>query len=264
MDMNKDDIVDMDFEMEITDNNKKKIKMVCEYHYIPKDDVIGEDSHFICKEQEIIGVADGVGGWASRGIDAGEYARQLMNHSVKAIVDNNITDPKSILKEAFMANAKAEIQGSSTACILSHNDGVMQSVNVGDSGFIIFRNNELIYRSKTQQRGFNTPYQLGNSQGCDTPDCAETVKIIEMVPGDVIVLGTDGIFDNMFVSEIEEVLKTQSSLSSAFWLAEFSRHYSLKKDRKSPFSEAATKAGKPFTGGKFDDITVIVARIISE
>ncbi|KAM6573904.1 hypothetical protein CsatA_022231 [Cannabis sativa] len=238
------------------------MKMVCEYHYLPKDDIIGEDAHFICAKQEIIGVADGVGGWDSKGIDAGEYARQLMSNSIESIKNNN-TDPKSILKEAFAANAKAEIQGSSTACILCHNNDILQSVNVGDSGFIIFRNDKLVYRSKTQLVEFNVPYQLGNSEGYDTPDSAGTMEIT-VVPKDVIVLGTDGLFDNMFVSDIEDVLKMFFSMGSAFWLAEFSRRYSLMKDRKSPFSEAATKAGRSYTGGKFDDITVIVARIISQ
>ncbi|XP_062094002.1 probable protein phosphatase 2C 55 [Humulus lupulus] len=238
-----------------------EMKMVCECYYIPKDEIIGEDAHFVCEDKQIIGVADGIGGWAKRGIDAGEYARQLMNRCINAIVDNDITHPRQILEEAFMANAKANIQGSSTACILRLNNGVLHAVNVGDSGFMLFRNNKFIYRSPTQQWRFNAPYQLGNSR--DTPECAVEVKIA-VIPGDIIILGTDGLFDNMFVSDIEEVLRTPPNLSDAFWLAEYSRHYSLKKDRKSPFSEAATKAGQPCTGGKFDDITVIVARIVSQ
>ncbi|KAM6573906.1 hypothetical protein CsatA_022233 [Cannabis sativa] len=141
-----------------------------------------------------------------------------MSNSIESIVKNNNTGPKSILKEAFAANAKAEIQGSSTACILCHNNGILlstacilchnngilQSVNVGDSGFIIFRNDKLVYRSKTQLVEFNVPYQLGNSEGYDTPDSAGTMEIT-VVPKDVIVLETDGLFDNMFVSDIEDV-----------------------------------------------------------
>ncbi|KAF4363793.1 hypothetical protein F8388_000458 [Cannabis sativa] len=250
--------------MIIDEKKEKTMKMVCEHYYIPKDDIIGEDALFICEEEEIIGVADGVGGWAKRGIDAGEYARQLMNNSVEAIFFNNNTDPKSILKEAFMANAEAEIQGSSTACIIRHNNGILESVNIGDSGFMIFRENKFIYKSKTQQWKFNSPYQLGNSKYSDIPELARTMKIA-VIPGDVIVLATDGLFDNLFISDIEENLKSKSSsFSVAFSLAELSRRYSLMKDRKSPFSKAAAKAGLPHTGGKFDDITVIVARIISQ
>ena len=127
----------------------KQMKMVCEPCYSPKDHNLGEDAHFVCSTEQIIGVADGVGGWAKKGIDSGKYARQLMLNSVEAIVNNNTTDPIKILKEAFTANACAEIQGSSTTCILRHNNGFLQAANVGDSGFMVFRNNRCVYKSPT-------------------------------------------------------------------------------------------------------------------
>lgn len=45
----------------------------------------GEDAHFICEDEQVIGVADGVGGWADVGVDAGLYSRELMFNSVSAI-----------------------------------------------------------------------------------------------------------------------------------------------------------------------------------
>ncbi|CAL2228079.1 unnamed protein product [Prunus armeniaca] len=44
---------------------------------------LGEDAHFICHDAQTIGVADGVGSWARKGVNAGEYARGLMNHTKK-------------------------------------------------------------------------------------------------------------------------------------------------------------------------------------
>ncbi|PON75675.1 PPM-type phosphatase domain containing protein [Parasponia andersonii] len=98
---------------------------------------------------------------------------------------------------------------SSTACILAHNDGILHAPNVGDSGFMLFSNKKFIYRSPIQQRRFNCPYKLGNSEESDGPDCARELKIA-VVAGDVIVLGTDELLDNMFAREIEEVLKGES------------------------------------------------------
>ena len=46
------------------------------FGYLPHPDKVetgGEDAHFICEEKGVIGVADGVGGWADVGVDAGEY-----------------------------------------------------------------------------------------------------------------------------------------------------------------------------------------------
>ncbi|CAL8084008.1 unnamed protein product [Prunus armeniaca] len=44
---------------------------------------LGEDAHFICHDAQTIGVADGVHSWARKGVNAGEYARGLMNHTKK-------------------------------------------------------------------------------------------------------------------------------------------------------------------------------------
>ncbi|KAF4389783.1 hypothetical protein F8388_009916 [Cannabis sativa] len=114
-----------------------------------------------------------------------------------------------ILEQAFMENVYSGIQGSSTACIIRLNNGILQAVNVGDSMFMVFRNNRCIYRSATQQKVFNTPYQLSNAKGCDTPRVAVEAKV-EVEPGDVIILGTDGVWDNIFVWEMEQVLKDKT------------------------------------------------------
>jgi protein phosphatase PTC7 len=56
-----------------------------------------------------------------------------------------------------------EVKGSSTACVvvLSRKDGVLYCANLGDSGFVVLREGQIVHRSKEQTHGFNTPYQLG-------------------------------------------------------------------------------------------------------
>ncbi|CAL2273774.1 unnamed protein product [Prunus armeniaca] len=44
---------------------------------------LGEDAHFIYHDAQTIGVADDIGSWAKKGVNAGEYARGLMNHTKK-------------------------------------------------------------------------------------------------------------------------------------------------------------------------------------
>jgi protein phosphatase PTC7 len=43
-------------------------------HY-KKKDTGGEDSFLVC--EDLVMVADGVGGWAGKGIDPGVYSREL-------------------------------------------------------------------------------------------------------------------------------------------------------------------------------------------
>lgn len=92
--------------------------MASDAFYIPKygKAPLGEDAHFICIEEQTIGVADGVGGWAKRGIDSGEYAREFVRNAKLSIhkqrEQKNKIDPKKVLNEAYLNTIS---QGSSTA-----------------------------------------------------------------------------------------------------------------------------------------------------
>src|SRR4051812_36188825 len=52
--------------------------------------------------------------------------------------------------------------GSSTACILSlcKVTGTLRASNLGDSAFLLIRDNKCIYESPSQQHFWNCPYQL--------------------------------------------------------------------------------------------------------
>lgn len=52
-------------------------------------------------------------------------------------------------------------------------------VNVGDSGFMIFRYGRMIYKSSIQQHFFNCPCQLGKT--CDDPSVAEVPNLYPIV-----------------------------------------------------------------------------------
>ncbi|XP_008226582.1 PREDICTED: probable protein phosphatase 2C 55 [Prunus mume] len=255
--------------------HNEKMKLVCGSCYLPKDNPdkpLGEDAHFICHDGRTIGVADGVGGWAKIGVDAGVYARGLMNNANQTAMDMTqaaaaAVDPRNVLNQAYANNAG--VQGSSTACILSLNkeSGALHAVNVGDSGFMVFRDSRCLYKSPPQQRMFNCPYQLGNYVGYDCPKAALEF-VMEAVPGDIIVLGTDGLLDNMFPSEIEDVLvayrgsgRDCEELASA--IANLALFNSLDKYSVSPFQMEAQKAGLEHAGGKIDDITVVVAQVVA-
>ncbi|XP_039014625.1 probable protein phosphatase 2C 80 [Hibiscus syriacus] len=140
-----------------------------------------EDNHFICDEMQTIGVADGVSGWGMRGVDAGIYARQLINNSLLAtLTKTHPIDPMKVLDEAF---AKMKAVGCSRACIISlHKDKMLHAVKMGDSGFMVIGQGAAIYRSLV-------------------------IKVVVQA-GDVIVAGTDGLFDNLSESQISETAVT--------------------------------------------------------
>ncbi|XP_057950983.1 probable protein phosphatase 2C 55 [Malania oleifera] len=249
---------------------KENYKMISGSFYIPKDNPskpYGEDAHFICAEEQTIGVADGVGGWAKRGIDAGEYARQLMKNSAIAVIFNEPTgdvDPKRVLNQAY-ASTKAE--GSSTGCIIALKGKCIHAANVGDSGFMVFRKGEMIFKSRAMQRGFNRPYQLGNGKGCDRPSDAEEL-VVAVEPGDVIVTATDGLLDNMLQTEMEYIIKHSGEKEGpqqlAWTLVAVAFYNSTDKNADTPFARASKHAGHNHKGGKIDDITAVVSYVFSE
>jgi protein phosphatase PTC7 len=104
----------------------ESLKLISGSCYLPhpaKEATGGEDAHFISADEHVIGVADGVGGWADLGVDAGLYAKELMRNSMTAIKDEpeGTIDPSRVLEKAY---ASTKARGSSTACIITLKDQV--------------------------------------------------------------------------------------------------------------------------------------------
>ncbi|KAK2988742.1 hypothetical protein RJ640_021007 [Escallonia rubra] len=237
--------------------------------YLPhpdKEETGGEDAHFICSNEQAIGVADGVGGWADLGVNAGLYARELMSNSVSAVQEEpkGSIDPARVLEKAY---SSTKARGSSTACIIALTDQGVHAINLGDSGFMVVRDGCTIFRSPVQQHDFNFTYQLENGSDGDLPSSGQ-VFTFPVAPGDVIIAGTDGLFDNLYNNDITAVVvhAVRAGLGpqvTAQKIAALARQRAQDKNRQTPFSAAAQEAGFRYYGGKLDDITVVVSYITS-
>eukprot|EP00850_Spirogloea_muscicola_P004090 SM000017S02830 [mRNA] locus=s17:525356:526611:- [translate_table: standard] len=286
----------------------------CSLPHPDKVDKGGEDSHFICADAAV-GVADGVGGWADVGVDAGQYARELMSNSIAAVRQQEAPSVADPLRALVAAHAATHSRGSSTACILILADNVsrlrlcgcgpaavttvrqrllgphralpcwllalglpgraaflthlvlsqkLHAANLGDSGFVVIREGRTLFKSPSQQHGFNFPFQLG-SDGSDSPQSAQVFEV-PVAAGDVLVVGTDGLFDNVYDTELNSVVVHSSRAGSgpaetAQRIAALARVRAADRLRQTPFSRAAQDAGFRYYGGKMDDITVVVSYI---
>jgi len=253
---------------------------------------VGEDSYF--KRYNALGVADGVGGWRNHlGANPALYSRKLMHYAYLEMeqLDRTLTpassrhsgkiDPVDILQRSFdksSQDAKHEgIVGSSTACVVVLGNDDLKIANLGDCGLSIIRHNHFVFRTEEQQHSFNFPYQLGTNS-FDSPQDAQrfTVKVEK---GDIIILASDGLFDNLFDEDILEIVCEQISpklegvlaatgsnvpdidpqaISDALAL----RAKTVSEDAdngSSPFQTRAMKQGMYYQGGKADDISVLVA-----
>ncbi|XP_057973263.1 probable protein phosphatase 2C 55 isoform X3 [Malania oleifera] len=250
----------------LMDRTMKLVSGSCCLPHPDKEETGGEDAHFICENEQAIGVADGVGGWADLGVDAGQFSRELMSNSVNAIQEEpkGSVDPARVLEKA---HSSTKAKGSSTACIIALTDQGLHAINLGDSGFMVVRDGCTIFRSPVQQHNFNFTYQLESGNTGDLPSSGQ-VFIIPVAPGDVMIAGTDGLFDNLYNNEVTAVVvhATRAGLGpqvTAQKIAALARQRAQDKNRQTPFSTAAQDAGFRYYGGKLDDITVIVSYITS-
>ncbi|XP_030040866.1 protein phosphatase PTC7 homolog [Manduca sexta] len=241
----------------------------------------GDDAWFSTNfhNADVIGVADGVGGWRAYGIDPGEFSSYLMRTCERLVQMGHfkLSEPGDLLAKSYyeLLEHKKPILGSSTACvmILDRSESIMRAANIGDSGYMVVRGGRIVHRSHEQQHYFNTPYQLslpppGHDRNVlsDRPESAETSEFA-VECGDVILVATDGVFDNVpepvLVAEMRRAQglagdsqRLQAVANSIAWMA---RNLSFDGCYMSPFAKSARQNGIDAIGGKPDDITVLLA-----
>ena len=166
-----------------------------------KVDTGGEDSFLL--SDHVLGVADGVGENARKGIDAGQYARSLTREGYHYIEEQLMESAKELdVREAMKAAEEnsSTVRGSSTLSLATLKGNVLQVGNLGDSGVIVIRNGDIIFRTVEQQHGINHPYQMGTGAQTTAEDADVTKLFVE--EGDIVLAATDGILDNLFDDQI--------------------------------------------------------------
>jgi len=234
----------------------------------------GEDAYFA--NNYVLAVADGVGGNALSGIDPSEYSKtlcRLIGGFVNEGKPEFTNNPKKLIHEAAMNNPH---RGTSTLAVayLDRDAPILRTSYIGDTRYAIYRKIEgkwaIFYEAQEQQRRFNFPYQLGRQ--ADHPSVAWEFQH-EVQDGDIVVLASDGLFDNMYAQEVLEHLskyineegEIKDPQTAVDELVKKAYDLSLDPNYDSPFQRRAKELRIIFQGGypggKSDDITVIVAQV---
>eukprot|EP01007_Sphenomonas_quadrangularis_P003837 NODE_844_length_1139_cov_190.434862_g272_i1.p1 GENE.NODE_844_length_1139_cov_190.434862_g272_i1~~NODE_844_length_1139_cov_190.434862_g272_i1.p1 ORF type:complete len:258 (-),score=77.28 NODE_844_length_1139_cov_190.434862_g272_i1:366-1079(-) len=232
------------------------------------------DSYFISNSGLALGIADGVGAWKLQGIDAGTYSRGLMANANAYVTEqlmynrNVELQPLKIMDYAFQANVRNQIVGTSTALVAVVDSGnVLRVLNVGDSVLMLCRNGQIAYRTQEQQHSFNCPFQLGTNS-YDKPAMGEQHSY-PLQEGDIVILGTDGVFDNVHDHEIQSIVQQHfnqpgDTNAIATAIAQTAVQHGGSRTTRTPFCVSANRAGISYQGGKADDITVVVSKVSAQ
>ncbi|KAM0683355.1 hypothetical protein MDAP_001776 [Mitosporidium daphniae] len=249
----------------------------------------GEDAFKVRQSDDgtswIIAVADGVGGWASKGIDSSTYSwalvdcltsefyskdeyrhltpKKLLVNCVNSIQNSYKTQLYSDPVNAF------KIDGSSTAVVLKincerPNSCDLFAANLGDSGFVVYKLADTdskwveVMRSVEQQHSFNFPFQAAaNPSLGDSPANAEEYGMtFEERSSYLALVASDGLFDNLFRDEILDILNGHTSNITSMVLHSLSKELAEKsilvgnsRTVCGPFCKNAQAHGYKFSGG---------------
>lgn len=251
---------------EFSNTNDKLLSLILNNNAFmkPKDNSKGEDAYYI--NTTMICLADGVGGWNEIGVDPSKYSKELIKN-YSSLYEKEIKINSKVINDiALFAKAchLTKSIGSSTFCSLrlDSNDSTVKAINLGDSGYLIIRNNKILFKSKEQQHSFNFPFQVGTNGDSPMSANIQTHKIKE---GDIIILGTDGLWDNMYDYQLLDCINQSKLIKMCNdkiinQIGNICYNQSMKRDYISPF---AKNSNLKYFGGKPDDITIILSEIKS-
>jgi protein phosphatase PTC7 len=286
------------------ETNTEPLQITCAAAYRPKaanpnrEGLIdcGEDAFFCIQHRNMsdddtramsLGVADGVGGYSEWGIDSSHMAWALMSGCAYYLEQEPSLSCKEALCKTYqhIVDEHLVLAGAATACVLQLNHGrneqgehVMNltSANIGDSGFMILRDGNVIYRTSDQTHFFNCPKQLSvpldPTVSYDSPQEADEILTnpLELKRGDLLVCFTDGLSDNLFDSDVSDLVALRQlsqsydpdmaqSIANDILRNAIIRAHS--QTLNTPFAEYSQLHGYTHSGGKIDDITVLVCLI---
>ena len=175
----------------------------------------GEDAFAIdtMAQYILLVVADGIGGWKSKyGYSAGKFT-----HSLVAEINNlflsGIQDPETLVEEAIQ---NINTPGACTMIIVIINKltNIGYAYQVGDADYILLsvdgkiksRGTPLYGDSKKPvygALGLNSPFRIARKHMTLEVNIDEAVtKRLDIEEGDTLILGSDGLWDNLFTKEI--------------------------------------------------------------
>mmetsp|Transcript_60081 Transcript_60081/g.93370 ORF Transcript_60081/g.93370 Transcript_60081/m.93370 type:complete len:440 (+) Transcript_60081:50-1369(+) len=252
----------------------------------------------------LVGIADGVSQIEEFGIDASELPNELLNaveqQAIEQLLPGQETEeylgPISMMRDAYEAT---ESLGSTTILTATMDNStrihgklhpMIAVCSIGDCEILVLRrglNGRLAPAFHTEMQRIDghaqSPLQLARVDDSVDPnfDPDTMIEVIEKgsavhcvsaYEGDIVVLGTDGVFDNLFIDEIvaicDEMLYAPCHPKQGFepldraLLGQCARRIVLECHAKTQPSELGYRDCPIGIGGKVDDTSCVVGEVV--
>jgi len=251
----------------------------------------------------LMAVADGVSQIEDYGIDPAELPNELLE-AVETLAFNQLLPghetepymgPISLMREAY---ENTESMGSTTVltAIMDNSTKIHGKLHpmiavcsVGDCEIVILRhdsNGRLmpVFHTEMQRIDGNAqqPLQIARVDDTVDPDFDESIAIeviergsavhcVSAMEGDIVVAGSDGLFDNLFIDVIVCIVEHMVSVSgpgrkfrpaSGHLLEEIARTIVMECHAKTRPANGRMKDAPIGPGGKIDDTCCVVAQVL--
>lgn len=251
----------------------------------------------------LVAVADGVSQIEEFGIDASELPNELLNAveelAVSQLLPGQETEeycgPITMMKDAYEST---ESLGSTTVltAIMDNSTRIHGKLHpmiavcsIGDCEILIFRRGadgrlSPVFHTEMQRIDGNaqSPLQLARVDDSVDPDFdpAIAIEVIERgsavhcvsaFEGDIVVAGSDGVFDNLFIDEILQITEQMlpaTPVGAKFrpvdrhLLGEIARQLVLESHRKTQQIGGQYRQSPIGLGGKIDDTSCLVGQVV--
>ncbi|XP_048468361.1 protein phosphatase PTC7 homolog [Rhincodon typus] len=239
----------------------------------------GDDACFVAAHRlaDVLGVADGVGGWWDYGVDPSQFSTTLMQTCERLVQEGLFvpSNPVGILTASYneMLQNKApllvgtheqheEDSCSCVSCLLwlypCHKGNACENTSSLETTIESSAATALIVLLIHFYMIF--PETANNGH----PEAAEG-SMFNVEVGDIILTATDGLFDNMsdymILQQLQKLKDSsyQSLNETVKCLAKRAQQLAYDPNYMSPFAQHACENGLNVQGGKPDDITVLLS-----